>query len=193
MKIKDAQVTGEAMSNTIGLGFDPQSGALAKAPLHIPDLNGGAYKTELVLSRSDESTTKINWWHGDDPRPEPHSHPWPFKSEILHGGYTEDRWYGDSDIGWVKTTHVYKAGDVNDCPHGTFHVVRDVLPGTVTKMVCGEKVGDGDWGYLVKSYMPAGRTYVSAREMADPSFLENMREINPHMRPKNDSADDPCP
>ena len=125
-------------------------------PLHIPNRRGQTVKTELVIHRSTDRTVKINWWHRPDDDREigqdrPHNHPWTFTSEILHGGYTEQRFslYVDDDVG-VHHVHteqlVHKAGDLFVVPDYEYHLVTSVEPGTVTRMVCGPVVQV--WGYL---------------------------------------------
>ncbi len=156
--------------------------AFETVPLHIPDGLGGAYKTELVLQRTVNAVVKINWWHGPDPRLDPHNHPWRFTSKILQGGYTETRWYGvyrnGQVIDYIKDTRSYKAGDVNVLNPDTFHTIDSVIPGTVTHMVTGPVDGDGDWGYLIN------KKYVSAAH--DPKknlkFWTQLCELNPHKR-----------
>lgn len=184
------------------------AGNLQTPPVHIPDGRGGAYKTELALLRTPERTEKIIWWHGDDPRKEPHNHPWPFESEIKGGGYTETRWWLVPDLPvahpdyedpaeWVRSgrvdevretpkgllciaTRKYRAGDFNRVPTEVYHVVYDVQPGTVTHLVCGAATANNEWGYLdLETY-----EHVSARDprFADNGFIDRLREINPHMR-----------
>lgn len=85
------------MKTTIVAKNPLQAEHLMTPPLHIPDGKGEAFKTELVLERSEERTVKIQWWYADDPRKDPHNHPWSFQSEILSGGYTEDRWTFDKE------------------------------------------------------------------------------------------------
>ena len=170
------------MNTTLG-GLPAFSENLQAPPTHIPDGKGGAYKTELALFRSAERTEKIIWWYADDPRPEPHNHPWRFESTILSGGYTEDRWWLEWDETaygrlWMHDTRTYRAGDVNIVEANVFHVVRDVQPHTVTRLLCGQASPGNVWGYLdleSKAYSDAER---------DPNFLQWMREINPHLRPK---------
>jgi len=171
------------VSTTLG-GSPLTAEHLTSTPLHIPYMNRfgkvGAYKTELVLVRSPERTEKIIWWHENDPRIEPHNHPWAFKSNILSGGYTEDRWWIDGNGELQKETLTYNANDlnVNDMPANVFHVVRDVQPKTVTRLLCGQASKDNIWGYLnieTKEYWDAEK---------DPTFIDMLREINPHMRPK---------
>ena len=149
--------------------------AFEAPPIHIPDDNGGAFKTELAVLRSPEKTIKYLWWHGDDPRSTPHNHPWDFQSEILSGGYTEDR-YWVTDRGVQKTTLIHRKGDINTVPTNVFHVVYDVVKGTSTKLVCGKASENNSWGYLnIKD-----GSYTEAEK--DPDFFAKLQAINPHMR-----------
>lgn len=173
------------------------------APTHIPNGNGGAYKTELALFRSPhpidvgdlppdilgmvEALTgkrgafellpmlpgggithiRLTWWHEPDPRQDPHNHPWSFRSLILSGGYTERRVTGGD--------RTYRAGDINDVGAFAFHTVAEVLPNTVTLMICGPYAKGGEWGHLVGDggFVPA---------KAEVSFIEAIKAINPHKR-----------
>lgn len=164
------------MSETTSGGFALQHAMLTVPPVHIPDGHGGAYKTELVIERSPERTIKILWWYADDPRPEPHCHPWDFTSEILHGGYTEDRYrIVDGEIEHDVETH--GAGSFNHVPRFVFHNVRDVLPGTVTRLTCGPAVPGNEWCYLD---LETGETIPSA--MLNVGFVDWSRDLNPHLR-----------
>lgn len=171
---------------TIGSRNLLEHGDLAVPPLHIPDGQGGCYKTELVLKRSEECVVKIQWWHALDPRRDPHNHPWKdddgiaFHSTILAGGYTETRHWFEPNVGWQQTTKTYRKGDVNEIPYAVYHTVDEVLPGTVTHMVTGPIVEGGDWGYLID-----GR-YVSSRDDPYPNkdFFTQLCELNPHKRPR---------
>ena len=165
------------MGTTTG-GFALTNDQLESPPAHIPDGQGGAYKTELALFRSPERTEKIIWWYSDDPRPEPHNHPWRFESTILSGGYTEDRWWIDEKGTLQKATNVYRANEQNLNRVGAhvFHVVRDVQPKTTTKLLCGQASEGNAWGYLDLST----KEYVEAEK--DSAFLEWLKEINPHIR-----------
>lgn len=164
-------------------GQSLESKTLSAPPMHIPNGKGGCYKTELVVERTTESVTKINWWHEPDPRRDPHSHPWldrdgfEFVATVEQGQYTETRWQFHYGV-WVKTHHTYRAGDVNRMPKGVFHTVDEVAPGTRTRMVCGALVQDGVWGYLDLE------TYRFIRAMPDPEFIVALRLLNPHLRPK---------
>ena len=171
------------MKTTIGTGNPLEHAQFAVPPLHIPDGVGGCFKTELVLNRSLQSVEKIHWWHAPDPRRDPHNHPWcdeagiAFRSTVIAGGYREMRWwFMDGELCSVPKRYI--AGDVNVMPHAVYHTVDQVLPGTVTRMVTGPVVPDGDWGYLI-----AGK-YVSAKDDPYPngSFMDQLREINPHKR-----------
>jgi hypothetical protein len=165
------------MENKTSTGLDLNAARLATPPLHIPDNNGGSYKTELVLQRV-PFVEKINWWHGPDPRKEPHSHPWPFRSTILAGGYTETRWTKQEDGTWKVTEYEYNVGDINDIEANVYHNVTSVKPGTVTHMVCGPLVENGAWGHLDLETM----TEVPAK--LDPEFRAKMVQINPHLAKK---------
>lgn len=166
------------MSNKTTAGFALKSDFLAEPPIHVPDGNGGSYKTELVTFRSHERTEKYMWWHDKDPRPEPHNHPWPFKSQILSGGYTEHRHWLDEDGKLQSDVITYRRGDINNVPRDVFHVVHDVQPETVTKLVCGEASENYEWGYLDLS----SKEYAKAE--CDPHFIDYLRSINPHLRPR---------
>lgn len=173
------------MATTSG-GFVLEHAELTVPPVHIPDGRGGAYKTELVIERAQAGTTKILWWHADDPRSDPHNHPWSdeagvaFRSEILHGGYTEDRWALTATIVPVDGVkylghNVYRAGDTNTMPQDVFHVVHQVLPGTVTRMTCGPAVLGNEWHYLD---IDTGQL----RLPTNPQFRADVEAINPHLR-----------
>lgn len=168
-------------TNTTTGGQPLLAANLSTPPIHIPNGKGGAYKTELALERTPERTLKILWWHEGDPRPEPHNHPWDFESSILHGGYTETRYWLED--GAVKTEQrTYRAGDVNRVPRSVFHVVTDVLPGTVTRLTCGPATPNNEWEYL--DIMTGEVASARSAKYADSNYLTQMREINPHMRPK---------
>ena len=164
--------TTETTSGGLALTHD----MLAAPPMHIPDGRGGAYKTELVIERGADRTVKILWWYADDPRTEPHNHPWPFTSEIMAGGYTDERYRVAGDGTIDHETVVVRAGDVNVVPADIYHRVTDVLPGTVTRMTCGTAAPGNTWGYLD---IVSGEISPSH----DPMFVANLRAINPHLRP----------
>lgn len=173
------------MTTTIGIGAGPTSASFTKVPLHLPNSNGDVYKTELVEERSPERTIKWNFWHlpdVDGPRSKPHNHPWKdddgvsFRSTIIAGGYTEKRFWVETDHEGrkhVKTSeHTYKAGDVNVMPFEVFHLVTAVEPGTVARMVCGKGVPNAEWGYLDVE------TGEYAKAEKDPDFQRRLQENN---------------
>jgi quercetin dioxygenase-like cupin family protein len=160
-------MTENPKSDTTSGGLELTHDMLAAPPMHIPDGKGGAYKTELVVERVPDRTVKILWWYADDPRTEPHNHPWAFTSE---------RYRVASDGTIDHETVVVRAGDVNVVPADVYHRVTDVLPGTVTRMTCGTAAQGNAWGYLD---IVSGK--VSSSE--DPMFVENLRALNPHLRP----------
>jgi len=182
------------MRKTTSGGFDLVQGILAKPPTNIPNAIGEVYKRELTILRAlnlqafkellgdDGSLTiKVNVWSLPDvdrffgDGASPHNHPWPFKSMIISGSYTEDR-YRLVDNVIERETKTYQAGDINEMPADTFHLVTEVIPGTITVMVCGTPAPGNEWGYLdltTKQYSPA---------KMDPNFLDKLKEVNPHLR-----------
>lgn len=168
----------KARNGTTTGGFSLSHGELQCPPVHIPDETGGAYKTELVISRSKNKTEKILWWHGDDPRPTPHNHPWDFTSQILSGGYTEHKFWITKGGKLKQQTKTYKEGDLNIVKKNQYHVVVDVLPNTVTRLTCGKATEGNKWGYFDVDEME----YYDAEK--DPKFIEEIQKINPHLRSK---------
>lgn len=181
--------------NTMASGASTQVPLLTGRPVHIPGpafdpanpAVFGSYKTELVVfDDPDRGTIKVNYWGGPDPRPEPHDHPWEdsegvsFRSHIVSGGYTEEVTHPD---GRTEVRH-FRAGDVNVMRADCFHTVFDVLPGTVTLMVCGPRrvrpEGDIQWGYLVDGQ------YVGPNHprVKDSNFFDRFCLLNPHRRPQ---------
>lgn len=166
----------ETLTTAAGLAL--AHATLTSPPIHIPDDAGGSFKTELVISRDpDLGTEKIFWWHADDPRKTPHNHPWYFESTIEAGGYTEYRyWRGEYDDVIGPQTVTYRAGDVNSVSTDVFHVVRDVLPGTRTRLKCGPAAANNEWGYLNTS------TGKYTRAPKDEAFINALLNLNPHLR-----------
>jgi hypothetical protein len=152
--------------------------AFSKSPLHIPNGKGEPFKTELVEVRSPEQTIKWNFWHLPDDDRAPHNHPWDLVEATIHfGGYTEDRYWLEGNV-VMKETRSYKAGDVNSFRNDIFHVVTSVLPGTVTRMVCGKATEGNVWSYLD---IKTGAVTVAA---PDPSFIERLRALNRFLIPR---------
>jgi hypothetical protein len=96
-----------------------------------------------------------------------------FISEIRAGGYTSRTW---SHGGGVVTDRYVRAGDVVAYPFDEYHIVKDVLPGTRTRMICGPATPGNAWGYLDPS---TGRRYPAEK---DPTFMERMIALNPWRR-----------
>jgi hypothetical protein len=154
-----------------------EHGPWSEPPRQIPNSKGEPFKTELVVARSLNYTQKYNWWHLPDDDRLPHNHPWPFMSRILYGGYTEMRYWLEG--GEVKREErTYRQGDWNDMPTKMFHVVTEVLPGTVTQMDCYEANEGNRWGYLD----PTTGVYAEAEK--EPDFMERLWKLNPFLMPK---------
>lgn len=157
------------------------------APVHIPNAGDGAnarhsYKSELVLVRyPDVGTKKILWWYDKDPRATPHNHPWDFRSAILSGGYTEERFWLDKDGKLQTETCTYTAGDVNVMPANMFHNVVKVEKNTVTYLDCGQARKGNEWGYLDVEKL----VYKTFKELTPGNFLETFQALNPHLIKKS--------
>ncbi|MCA1217396.1 hypothetical protein [Streptomyces sp. 8L] len=147
----------------------------------VPDGSGQLSKAELTLTEDHGRTVKINVWHAPDirsadGRPTPHSHPWPFESRILVGGYTEDRYVLDGGQVCAEKSREHVQGTANVIGREVYHEVTALhtAPGaTVTLMLCGR--GErGAWGHLD----PA--TGAVAPPQRDRRFPELLRALNPH-------------
>jgi hypothetical protein len=166
------------LNETLG-GLIILPGMWMNPPTHIPVGDGSkkSYKTELRVSGSPERTEKFIWWHDDDPRGKPHNHPWEsFESTILSGGYTDHRWTLHNGGSITYEYLILVKDQVNTVPNNVFHLVTDVLPGTVTHLICGKSAPDNEWGYLDlnnSSYEKAVKTE---------EYFNQMVEINPHLK-----------
>lgn len=160
------------MNKTTAAGLARTHTRFSKAPLHIPNSKGEPFKTELVEVHSDELTIKWNFWHLPDDLRDPHNHPWrSVTCTILNGGYTEERYF--LDHGEVKkVTNVHRVGDVNSFGPKAFHIVTEVLPDTVTRMVCGHVMEGYEWGYLD---IKTGKYTVAEK---DPDFMKRLKDNN---------------
>lgn len=147
----------------------------------VPDGSGRLSKAELTLTEDRDRTVKINVWYapdlrGPDGAPCPHSHPWPFESKILLGGYSEDRYVLDRGQVLAELGREHVQGDTNTVGRDLYHEVAALhtAPGaTVTLMLCGR--GErGAWGHLD----PATGTV--APPQRDPHFPAHLRALNPH-------------
>jgi hypothetical protein len=148
----------------------------------VPDAEGVGYKAELTLVADAERTVRTNIWFLPDLRggqtSMPHSHPWPFRTHVLLGGYREDR-YVATPSGPVAAVlgMEHRPGGINDVPLTTYHEVTEIYaPGrTLSLMVCGPRHPDG-WGYLDV------HTGAHRPVPADPTFTARLRALNPHQR-----------
>lgn len=169
----------------------------------IPDVENPDvpfFKAEFIVKHGAPylQTIKLNIWYSPDLRrdgaPAPHSHPWPFISHVLMGGYQETRYMVqyrnrlivDPYTSWplgqvcVEPNIPYQAEGYNNFPLHGFHEVTEVFePGrTLTLMDCdlGRKEG---WGYLNPDtglYTPVQQSPI------DPRFQALFLDRNPHLR-----------
>ena len=145
----------------------------------IPGLDGAPFKIESRRDGVDPGTLeRFTIWIADDPRPEdPHDHPWPFRSVIKTGGYSERRFCRDENGVWHEVgVFTYRAGDMVMVPAGDAHVVFDVIPGTTTHMFIRPlTAGPRDWGHIVRN---AEGEWVYHPVEADPGFLTRFKALN---------------
>lgn len=191
IKQREAEMTStNAGAITIASGASTSVPLFLGRPVHIPDASDGSYKTEIVVYDGPGGTIKINYWSGKDPREESHNHPWKgedgvsFVSYILQGGYTETVKYLEDGV-WKTRKNTYRAGDKNTAMWAEFHTVDEVLPNTVTLMVCGPRYTPPEgqaWGYV----HPEGgvNTVIGANDpkVADPTFFPRFLALNPFRR-----------
>lgn len=145
----------------------------------IPGRDGAPYKAESRRDGEQPGTLeRFTVWISDDPRDDPHTHPWPFVSRILTGGYTESRYRKGADGEWREVgVFTWRAGDVVEVPAGDAHVVFHVLPGTTTHMLIGKlTAGPQDWGHLVDSDDGTRLEYVPVS--LDPAFKARLDALN---------------
>lgn len=145
----------------------------------IPGLNGEPYKAEKVRAGVESGTLeRFTVWIADDPRSDPHDHPWPFESEILTGGYSEHRYRRQADGTYTFVgTFRYRTGDTVTMPAGDAHVVYNVLPGTTTHMKIGHlTAGPRDWGHIVTNHETG--TMVHVPNATGSMFLAHFRALN---------------
>jgi hypothetical protein len=162
-----------ASTTTSGLAL--VAGHFEAPPFVVPNGKGEAFKIEQVVFRSPGATEKLVWWFGPDDDRDPHNHPWPFDSEIRHGGYTSVTFWLEN--GAVRSEdRIVRAGDRVHYPLHEYHLVKDILPGTRTRMLCGQANPGNAWGYLDPKN---GREYPAE---PDPSFMARMVALNPWRR-----------
>ena len=168
------------------LGLSLTATAFATPPIHVPNGGDGAfarhsYKSELTLVKDPGvCTQKILWWHTKDPREIPHNHPWDFRSAVLRGGYTEERFWLDDSGRLQRETLRHAAGDVNTVPANVYHNVIHVEPGTVTFLDCGPARPGNQWGYLDLSSLE----HLDFTKVTPANLKEIFAELNPHTIPK---------
>lgn len=75
-------------------------------------------------------------------------------------------------------SRIVRAGDRVHYPLHEFHLVKDVLPGTRTRMTCGPARPGNQWDYLDPR---TGRVY-PYQEQPDTTFVERMLALNPWRR-----------
>jgi hypothetical protein len=95
----------------------------------------------------------------DEARPTPHTHPWPFVSLILRGGYTEDFERRDKTgrLLWSTYKRSWRAGSVHYLRATDAHWIRSLhrVP-TWTLIVTGRRHSEPSWGYWEDGeYTPA--------------------------------------
>lgn len=165
--------------NTTSSGLALVAGHFEAPPFVVPNSKGEAFKIEQVVERSPERTVKLVWWFLPDEDRDPRSHPWPFTSEILSGGYTSRTYWLDGGV--VRSEdRVVRAGDVVEYPLHEYHQVVDLLPGTRTRMTCGVARPGNAWGYLDPK---TGREY-PWQEQPDATFMDRMYALNPWRKPR---------
>jgi len=184
---REALSAGNVSGATLALGASAQVALFTGRPIHIPDEGDSSFKTETTIYDGPGGTIKINCWSKKDPRPDRHNHPWKdedgvaFISYILKGGYTETVEFVDENGETQVETRTYRAGDKNVARWDEFHTVDEVLPDTVTLMICGPRYtppGGHAWGYRIEGeFVPANDAKV-----ADPTFFSRFLAINPHRR-----------
>lgn len=168
-------------STTTSSGLSLVAGHFEAPPFVVPNARGEAFKIEQVVERGPDRTVKLVWWFLPDDDRHPHNHPWAFDSDILAGGYTSVTYWLVN--GQIKTEErVARAGDRVHYPRHEYHVVKDVLPDTRTRMTCGPAAPNNAWGYLDPA---TGREY-PWQEQADTAFMDRMLALNPWRRLSDD-------
>lgn len=144
----------------------------------IPGNNGAPYKAESKRDGVEPGTLeRFTVWLDDDPRDDPHTHPWPFVSTILSGGYRERRYRKVDGIWRCIGERIYSVGDFVAMPADEAHVVFGVWPGTTTHMKIGQlTAGPRDWGHIIEAEDAALQQFVPAT--ATPEFLATMAILN---------------
>lgn len=180
--------------HTTSAGFPLHAGMFESPPIAIPNRAGDAYKIEQVVERSPERTVKLVWWFGPDDdgtRTVLGVQP---AGDVIESAPTIDAGCGDYGGGpeYEATSgtrlpgapvvrceeRIVRAGDRVHYPLHEFHLVKDVLPGTRTRMTCGTARPGNQWDYLDPR---TGRVY-PYQEQPDATFVERMMALNPWRR-----------
>lgn len=129
------------------------AGALGELPRNdwawfyaIRGEDGSPYLGRAILPRILGRRVLLHRIFRADADREPHNHPWRRATFlILRGGYVDERW---EDGGRRIVRRALRPGDVNQIDAADFHRVTDVLPGTWTIGLVGERCQA--WGFLVE-------------------------------------------
>lgn len=196
--VVESEEVGEFSAAVTSTGGSLRTKAFASAPIHVPnagdhDKPRHSFKSELTLLRDPNvGTKKLMWWYGADPRSDPHDHPFDFRSAILSGGYTEERWYIKDGI-WVREVVEYTAGNVNLVPANVYHNVIEVAPDTVTFLDCGRSRVGNKWGYLDKAALDLEENpkvesvpQFTWQDQSPSDFLEIFKLLNAHSYPEKE-------
>lgn len=148
--------------------------------------DGLAYLTRWGI-RTRLFSIYVHRFDGPDPGIDLHDHPWTFRSIVLRGGYVEERcrtlWaiqharvhqrsiarMGFSILG-RGTPVARRRFHVNHMPLDTAHKITDVIPGTITLVLCGPV--RRSWGF----YTPFGYVRHDLYEHPDHSLTVELRD-----------------
>jgi len=117
----------------------------------LKDSDGDVYLFRRRLIQTPWAAIYLHDIEKGDEQPEMHSHPFPFASLILRGGYAEDTARPVCALHQGPITRVaHLAGDWNVFPRGTvkIHTIVAVLPGTRTLVFAGRR--RDSWGWFVE-------------------------------------------
>lgn len=135
----------------------------------LKDSTGEVYLFRRRLVQTPWAAIYLHDIANGDEQPELHSHPFPFISLVLRGGYAENVAHPEGLEQGPVFRRVHLAGELNVFPrgHGKVHAIVTALPGTRTLVLAGRR--RDSWGWFVP-----GRGLVPWKEF----LLEQGRE--PH-------------
>jgi hypothetical protein len=119
--------------------------------MDIRDRRGERYLLRLRLIDTPWFGVYLHHIEDVDPQPDPHDHPWPFRSLVLRGGYTEKIYMTDPVWGHRKIV-TYQRRWLRWSWHkmsasGVAHRITTVQPRTVTLVLRGRRCREwGFWG-----------------------------------------------